>query len=86
MEFSIRFTEEGRETLHKLHIENQKRIKAGLKELSKNLKLGKELTGRLTGFSSIHIGKDRAIYSIEGNTIFVHYVGNRKDVYNKFKG
>ena len=86
MEFSIRFTEEGRRTLHKLHIENQNRIKTKLKELAKNPNLGKRLTGRLSGFYTTHIGKDRAIYSLDKDTIFVHHVGNRKDVYDNFKG
>jgi mRNA interferase RelE/StbE len=83
MSLQIRFTEEGREKLHELHIENQKKIKTQLKNLSKNIQLGKPLLGRLIGFYSFRIGNYRAIYTLENERILVHYVGHRKDVYDK---
>lgn len=86
MNFSIRFTEEGKKKLHELHIENQSKIKAGLKELASDLNLGKKLTGNLVGFYSLIVGNYRAIYSLDKDVILVHYVGHRKEVYNKFEG
>ena len=85
MEFSIRFTEEGKKALRELHIETQSKIKKALKELAKDLELGKPLVGNLAGFFSLPMGGYRAVYTIEQTTIFVHYVGHRKDVYQKFK-
>ena len=85
MSFSVRFTEEGRKTLHELHIENQKRIKRALKNLANNLNLGKRLTGRLSGFYSLIVGKNRAIYTIEKEAITVHYAGHRENVYDNFE-
>ena len=85
MDFSVRFTEEGKRKLHELHIENQRDIKKALKQLSKNINLGEPLTGRLKGYYSLHIGNYRAIYLIEGEVIFVQYVGHRRSVYSNFK-
>ena len=81
MERAIRFTDEGKRTLHSLHIETQRKIKASLKELSKNLNMGKALTGRLEGLYSLRAGKYRAIYSIDGEIIVIHVVGHRREVY-----
>jgi mRNA-degrading endonuclease RelE of RelBE toxin-antitoxin system len=44
---SIQFTEEGRETLRNLHIENQRVVKNSIKTLASNPELGKALVGRL---------------------------------------
>ena len=83
--YSVRFTEEGKRKLHELHIETQKKIKNSLKELSKDISFGKKLIGRLAGFSSLTVGKYRAIYTIEREIIMIHYVGHREDVYNNFE-
>ncbi len=81
MEFSIRFTEEGRRTLHSLHIENQKEIKKSLKMLSKDIGLGKSLIGSLIGYYSLHVGNYRVIYSVSDFVILVHYAGHRRNAY-----
>ncbi len=83
MEAVVQITEEGRETLRRLHIENQRRIKAALKKLAKGSETGKPLTGRLRGFYSHRVGKYRVIYSIENERIIVHHVGHRGGVYEK---
>ena len=85
MSYSIRFIEEGKEELHRLHIENQNKIKSALKNLVNNLNLGKALAGRLLGFHSLTVGNCRAIYTIDKEIILVHYVGYRKDVYSNFE-
>ena len=79
---SIHFTEEGRETLHKLHIENQRRIKRALKKIEEKPAVGKALVGRLTGFYSVRAGKYRVVYSLEDESVIVHHVGHRRDVYD----
>ncbi len=80
---AVKFTEEGKKTLHSLHIENQREIKNAIKELAKDLSIGKPLTGRLEGFYSIRVGKHRAIYSLDEELIIVHVVGHRRDIYEK---
>jgi len=82
MEFSIQFTEEGKRTLHELHISAQRQIKKELKRLGSKIK-GKQLKGRLKGFFSFQFKKYRVIYSHHSNGIIVHYVGHRRDVYGK---
>jgi len=86
MDFSIRFTEEGKESLHRIHIDNQKKIKVSLKKFSKDVKSKKKLLGRLYGFYSLVVGKYRVIYTLEEDVILVHYVGHRSDVYDDFEG
>lgn len=75
------FTEEGKKTLQSMHIDNKRKIKRALKELAKDSRIGKALTGRLQGFYSFRVGKYRAIYSTEGEAIIVHVVGHRREVY-----
>ena len=82
---AVKFTDEGKKTLQIIHIENQREIKKALKELSRDLSMGKALTGRLQGFYSLRIGKHRPIYSLDGEIIIVHVVGHRSDVYENFK-
>ena len=82
MNFSIQFTEEGKRTLHALHISVQRQIKKELKSLGNKIK-GKQLKGRLRGFFSFRFKKYRIIYSNHSNGIIVHYVGHRRDAYEK---
>ena len=83
---SVQFTDRAREALHSLHIGNQQRIKAAAKDLGTNPYLGEALKERLQGFYSLHVGKYRAIYSIEGEVVTIHYVGHRREVYKTFRG
>lgn len=83
MSRSVKFSDEGKRTLQTLHIENQREIKQALKDLAKDLKMGKALTGRLQGFHSLRVRKYRAIYSHEGEAIVIHVVGHRREVYER---
>ncbi len=80
---AVKFTEEGKKTLHSLHIDNQREVKNRLKELANDLSIGKALTGRLQGLYSLRVGKYRAIFSLDGELIIVHVVGHRRDIYKK---
>ncbi|MCH7568133.1 MAG: type II toxin-antitoxin system RelE/ParE family toxin [Nanoarchaeota archaeon] len=82
MDFSIQFTEEGKRTLHGLHISNQRQIKKELKRLRSKIK-GKQLKGRLKGFFSFRFKKYRVMYSHHPKGIVIHYVGHRREVYGK---
>ncbi len=81
MMLPIRFTQEGKERLHELHIENQRRIKSAVKELSRNPYAGKSLTGKLEGLFSLRVGKYRVLYSVDGEMVVIHTVGHRREVY-----
>ena len=83
--FSIKFTEEGKITLQKLHIGIQKEIKVALKKLATGELKGKALTAELLGFYTLTVSNHRAIYSQNAEQIIVHHVGHRKDIYLKFK-
>lgn len=81
--FSIKFTESGKEFLHKLHIGVQKEIKSTLKKLANGELKGKALTAQLLGFFTLHVSNHRVIYSKDSENIIVHYVGHRSNIYFK---
>lgn len=82
---SIKFTENGKESLQKLHIGIQKEIKTTLKKLAIGEIKGKTLTAQLLGFFTLHVNNYRVIYSKDSEQIIIHHIGHRKDVYSKIK-
>jgi len=44
--------------------------------------IGKPLRYTLKGYRRLRVGDWRVIYRIEGNTVFIFTIGNRKDVYD----
>jgi len=63
--------------------QDKKRIIKKLRELEKNPKLGKPLTGNLSGLWSLRFGKFRALYQIRRGELLVLIldIGHRKSVY-----
>ena len=85
--YKIQFTPEAVRLLSKLHPENKKLIKNGLKELKKNPVIGGYLQEELSGFKSYKLKRYRIIYKMveENNEIHIYYVGHRSDVYEQFQ-
>ena len=69
----VQFTEQGKRTLQQLHIESQRRIKQAVKRLPQQPFQGHPLTKALLGFYSLHVSKYRAIYTVQGETITIHW-------------
>lgn len=85
MQLQIKFTEEGKNSLHKLHINIQKEVKEYLKKLASGQLKGKALIAQLLGFYTLAVNNYRVIYSKNPEQIIVHHVGHRRDVYSDFK-
>ena len=85
--FRIRFTHEAARLMTKLHPENKKSIKEGLKTLRENPDIGADLQRELSGFKSYRLKRYRVIYKIieEQKAIHIYYIGHRSDVYEQFQ-
>ena len=85
--YKIKFTPEAARLLSKLHPENKKLIKTGLKDLRKYPDSGGNLQEELSGFKSYKLKRYRIIYKIieENKAIHIYYIGHRSDVYEQFQ-
>ncbi|MFC1533097.1 type II toxin-antitoxin system RelE/ParE family toxin [Thermodesulfobacteriota bacterium] len=83
----VKFTPEAARLLSKLHPENKKSIKTGLKVLLQKPNLGDDLQEELSGFKSYKLKRYRIIYKHieEKNVIHIYYIGHRRDVYEQFQ-
>jgi mRNA interferase RelE/StbE len=83
----IKFTPEAARLFSKFHPENERLIKAAIKELRQDAHSGDDLQEELSGFKSYKLKRYRILYRIneEENVIEVYYVGHRKDVYEQFR-
>ena len=80
--FSLLFSEEFEKSFSKLKDKNiRKQIWKKILELEKRAPLGKKLKGN--PFWSVHIGKYRVIYKLEGNQIWVADILQRKHDYRE---
>ena len=87
IKYKFRFTPEAAKLLRKLHPDNKKMIKNGLKILQKNPDTGRDLQEELSGFKTYRIKRYRIIYKIdeEQRMISIYHVGHRSDVYEQFQ-
>ena len=85
--YKIKFTPEAARLLSKLHPDNKKLIKIGLKELAKNPDTEGNLQEELSGFKSYKLRRYRIIYKMmeEQKAIHIYYIGHRSDVYEQFQ-
>ncbi|MCH7850665.1 MAG: type II toxin-antitoxin system RelE/ParE family toxin [Nanoarchaeota archaeon] len=69
--------------LRKLDGTERKRINKKFRELEKNPRMGKPLTGNFAGLFSLRIGKYRAIYKVYDGELLVMVIdiGHRKNIY-----
>ena len=86
MLYSIRFTVTAFDLLPSFHPDFKKQLKTALKELKVNPALGKRLKQDLAGYQSYRLKRYRIIYQTikESETVQVHYVGHRNNVYELF--
>jgi len=63
------------------------RVRAAIEEIRTNPRVGKALTGPLTGEFSLRVGAYRIIYTHEPaeDTVWLETVRHRRDVYRKRK-
>ena len=82
--YEIIFRTPAENFLKKLDNSERKEIFQKIKKLSENPFLGKALTGSLSGFWRLRIGKYRLIYEIKNKELIVVVldIGHRKNVYD----
>ncbi len=87
MSYQLLYSATLRKQIRKLHPQIKPVVKSKLEKLQENPFLGKWLEKQLSGYLSMRAKRFRIIYKIRNNeqTIEIHYVGHRKDIYELFK-
>jgi mRNA-degrading endonuclease RelE of RelBE toxin-antitoxin system len=87
MSYQLLYSETSRKQIRKLHPQIKPVVKSKLEKLQGNSFSGKWLEKELSGYLSIHAKRFRVIYKIRENdqTVEIHHVGHRKDIYELFK-
>jgi mRNA interferase RelE/StbE len=79
----IEWTEPAARDLEKLDRQVARRILKRLTWLSKNFDsvTPEPLTGELRGAFKFRVGDWRVVYTVEGKTIVIQFVGHRREIY-----
>lgn len=79
----IEWTERATKDLEKLDRPIAHRILTRLTWFSKNFEstVPEPLSGRLRGTFKFRIGDYRAVYTLEGKTIVIQFIGHRSEIY-----
>ena len=87
MSYQLLYSETSKKQIRKLHPQIKPIVKSKIEELQENPFTGKWLEKELSGYLSIHAKRFRVIYKIRENdqTVEIHHVGHRKDIYELFK-
>ena len=87
MSYQLLYSETSRKQIRKLHPQIKPIIKSKIEGLQENPFPGKWLEKELSGFLSMQAKRFRVIYKVRDNdqTVEIHYVGHRKDIYELFK-
>ena len=87
MSYKLLYSETARKQIRKLHPQIKPVIKSKIEKLQENPFSGKWLERELSGYLSMRAKRFRVIYKIRDNdqTVEIHYVGHRKDIYELFK-
>jgi mRNA interferase RelE/StbE len=80
---NIEWTEGATKDLEKLDRPIARRILRRLTWFSKNFQsiVPEPLSGQLKGTFKFRIGHWRAVYTLEGETIVIQFIGHRSDIY-----
>ena len=70
-----------------MHPRIKSTVKSKIEMLQENPFSGKWLERKLSGYLSMRVKRFRIIYKVrdDDQTVAVHYVGHRKDIYELFK-
>ncbi len=87
MSYQLLYSATLRKQIRKLHPQIKPVVKSKLEKLQENPFLGKWLEKELSGYLSMRAKQFGVIYKIRDNdqTIEIHYVGHRKNIYELFK-
>jgi len=87
MSYSLIYSQISRNQIRSLHPQLKPVVKRRVQELRENPFSGKPLEKELSGYYSLKAKRFRIIYKIihESNTVQIHYVGHRRDIYEILK-
>jgi len=87
MSYQLLYSETSRNRIRKLHPQIKPVVKSKIEKLQENPFSGKWLERELSGYLSMQAKRFRVIYKVRDNdqTVEIHYVGQRKDIYELFK-
>ena len=87
MSYQLLYSETSRKQIKKLHPQIKPVVKSKIEKLQENPFSGKWLEKELSGYLSMQAKRFRVIYKVRDNdqTVEIHYVGHRKDIYELFK-
>jgi mRNA-degrading endonuclease RelE of RelBE toxin-antitoxin system len=87
MFYQLLYSETSRKQIRKLHPQIKPVVKSKIEKLQENPFSGKWLEKELSGYLSLQAKRFRIIYKVRYNdqTVEIHYVGHRKDIYELFK-
>ena len=87
MSYQLVYSETSRKQIRKLHPQIKPVVKSKIEKLRENPFSGRCLERELSGYVSMRAKRFRVIYKIRDNdqTVEIHYVGHRKDIYELFK-
>ena len=87
MSYQLLYSQTSRKQIRKLHPQIKPVVKSKIENLQENPFSGKWLEKELSGYLSMQAKRFRVIYKIRDNdqTVEIHYVGHRKDIYELFK-
>ena len=88
MSYQLLYSETSKKQIKKLHPQIKPVVKSKIEALQQNPFSGKWLEKELSGYLSIQAKRFRVIYKIRDNdqTVEIHQVGHRKDIYELFRG
>jgi mRNA-degrading endonuclease RelE of RelBE toxin-antitoxin system len=87
MPYKLLYSETSRKQIQKLHPQIKPIVRSKIEKLQEAPFSGKWLEKELSGYLSIRAKRFRIIYKIRVNdqTVEIHYVGHRRDIYELFK-
>lgn len=87
MPYKLLYSETSKKQIQKLHPQIKPIVRSKIETLHETPFSGKWLEKELSGYLSIRAKRFRIIYKFRENdqTVEIHYVGHRKDIYELFK-
>ena len=84
--FKLIYSATSRKQIKKLHPRLKPIVKAKIESIGADPYIGKLLEKELSGYLSFRAKRYRIIYKVQEdtNTIEVHYIGHRRDIYEIF--
>ncbi len=87
MPYQFLYSDTSKKQIRRFHPQIKPLVKSKIEKLQENPFSGKWLEKELSGYLSLRAKRFRIIYKVRDNdqTVEIHYVGHRKDIYELFQ-